>query len=48
MFEAVINLGDFSTLENTYTMSDFYEEKETGYQDYKISGFIRVTINFSS
>ena len=42
MFEAIINLGDFATLENTYTMSDLFEEKETGYQDCKISGFIRV------
>ena len=44
MFESIINLGDFATLENTYTMSDLFEEKETGYTDCKIPGFIRVTI----
>ena len=44
MFEAIINLGDFATLENTYTMSDLFEEKETRHTDCKISGFIRVTI----
>ena len=40
MFGAIVNLGDFATLENTYTMSDLFEE--TGYQECKISGFIRV------
>ena len=44
MFESIVNLNDFATLENTYTMSDLFEEKETGYQDCKISGFIRVTL----
>ena len=37
MFEAIINLGDFDTLENTYTMSDFFEEKRIS--RFKISGF---------
>ena len=44
MFEAIINLGDFATLENTYTMSDLFEEKETGYQECKVKGFVRITI----
>ena len=42
MFEAIVNLGDFATLENTYTMSDLFVE--TGYQECKVKGFIRVTI----
>jgi hypothetical protein len=42
MFEAIINLNDFTTLENTYEASDFYEKKETGYQECKVKGFIRV------
>ena len=44
MFEAIINLGDFATLENTYTMSDLFEEKETGYQECKVKGFVRITL----
>ena len=44
MFESIINLGDFATIENTYTMSDLFEEKETGYQECKVKGFVRVIL----
>ena len=43
IFEAIINLNDFSTLENTVEMVNFYEERETGYTDCNIKGYLRVS-----
>ena len=42
VLESIVNLGDFATLENTVEASNFYEEKETGYQDCDIKGYVRV------
>lgn len=42
MFEAIIDLNDFATLENTFEVYDTYFESDTGYFDYKTRGYVRV------